>query len=543
MLLGLFITTLHMPGIPLLLWGEEQSLYLLADTTAANYVFGRQPMSSALAWQVHGCFSLDTTNQTFYQWPVNAAASGCEDDLVGLDHRDPTHPVRNIIKAMYSLRERYPILNDGLNLQSLSNQTHNVILPGSNNTPTLTGMWSTVRNQIPDVQQLGSGNQSVWLLYHNQGHAVTYKFDCNVNATALIAPFGEGTTVRNLLAPYEEFELQDGPKVKRFIDKSQEFNGCLDELKLDPWGFKAFVPKSAWTNPVPALTKFVPGHDARLPSASSVEVELHFSAKMVCDEIADGLNVTSTTEGKTLPRIDPDSISCSAIPQTDVPAYGAYVPSVWKWKGTLSGIDDGIHTMTLRYNSNVANGGQQPTSIGHLMFRVGRTDNPMVFPKTANYSRHAYSKESTSGDLIVTHQAAGADKWRYSTNFGSSWSPWAGYVGGNSTIEELPWNGTRRQKWSGHHIMLQYWSRKTGSSAHIQHADTDWSNKPPRWYPNLYAQGPYNQFGYDAGLPSLLRQEASDALFKFHLMTEWPTVLQLNVWGMSFCPWCSVQVD
>lgn len=28
-LLGQFITTLHMPGIPLLLWGEEQGLYLL----------------------------------------------------------------------------------------------------------------------------------------------------------------------------------------------------------------------------------------------------------------------------------------------------------------------------------------------------------------------------------------------------------------------------------------------------------------------------------------------------------------------------------
>jgi glycosidase len=38
MLLGLFITTLHMPGIPLLLWGEEQAFYVL-DNTADNYIY------------------------------------------------------------------------------------------------------------------------------------------------------------------------------------------------------------------------------------------------------------------------------------------------------------------------------------------------------------------------------------------------------------------------------------------------------------------------------------------------------------------------
>ena len=58
-LLGLYIATLHMPGIPLLLWGEEQEFYIL-DNTADNYIFGRQSMSSATAWQDHGCYSLDS---------------------------------------------------------------------------------------------------------------------------------------------------------------------------------------------------------------------------------------------------------------------------------------------------------------------------------------------------------------------------------------------------------------------------------------------------------------------------------------------------
>lgn len=74
MLLGLFITTLHMPGIPLLLWGEEQAFYVL-DNTAGNYVFGRQPMSSATAWQTHGCYNLTTL--TFFNFPVESATHGC----------------------------------------------------------------------------------------------------------------------------------------------------------------------------------------------------------------------------------------------------------------------------------------------------------------------------------------------------------------------------------------------------------------------------------------------------------------------------------
>ena len=48
MLLGLFITTFHFPGIPLLSWGDEQAFYIL-DNTAENYLFGRQPMASSLA--------------------------------------------------------------------------------------------------------------------------------------------------------------------------------------------------------------------------------------------------------------------------------------------------------------------------------------------------------------------------------------------------------------------------------------------------------------------------------------------------------------
>jgi len=49
-LVGLFVTTMILPGIPTLMWGEEQATYVL-ENTAGNYIFGRSPMTSSLAWQ------------------------------------------------------------------------------------------------------------------------------------------------------------------------------------------------------------------------------------------------------------------------------------------------------------------------------------------------------------------------------------------------------------------------------------------------------------------------------------------------------------
>lgn len=109
-LLGHFVTTIMMPGIPMLLWGEEQAYYVF-DSTNANYIFGRQPMSSATAWQTHGCYALGSTQ--YYDMPLDTVRHGCNDDTVSYDHRDPSAPVRNILRRMYRLREMFPVLQDG----------------------------------------------------------------------------------------------------------------------------------------------------------------------------------------------------------------------------------------------------------------------------------------------------------------------------------------------------------------------------------------------------------------------------------------------
>lgn len=522
-----------MPGVPLLNWGEEQALYTL-DNTASNYVFGRQPISSSLAWQTHGCYNLGS--DIFHDFPIDAGANGCNDDGVSQDHRDPTHPIRNIIKSFYYLRTKNPILNDGWLLQSLSNQTHDVSLPGSNGTATELGMWSVMRNQffngVQNLTGTADAKPAVWLVYQNENHTVDYTFDCSSNDTALISVFDEEEEVRNLLSPYDTLTLKRGPK-KLGIDGSKTFNGCLDKLTMYPWDFRVYVRKADWIEPAPMLTRFSPGHDARILSKvnpgekESVDVELQFSQEMDCDSITKNIVVTSTTADKSSPGIDTKSVVCSKIQDSNPPPYIGAITSAWSWKATLVDVSNGVHSLTIQ-NASTTNG-VSTGSTDHVFFRIGQADNAIVFPRTANYSSNVLS-EGSNGDLLVSHQAAGADKWRYSTNWGSTWSDWQNYDGTNSTVKKQPWSGTKSQKWTGDHIVLQYWNRVIGSSTHIQHADAN-QKQAPRRFPHLFANGDFNQFGFDGGLKNTFK--AADDRWDFHFMTEWPHQVQVNVWGMN----------
>jgi alpha-1,3-glucan synthase len=539
MILGLFISTLHMPGIPLLLWGEEQAFYIL-DSTADNYIFGRQAMSSTPAWQNHGCYGLGSSQ--YYNFRVDAALHGCEDDSASLDHRDPSHPVRNIIKSMYHTRQNYPVLNDGYLLQSLSNQTREVFLPGSNNTPTELGMWSVRRDLDPNVQNLNgpSGNQSVWLIYQNEDHQIDYSFNCSSNETALIAPFAQSVTVKNILSPYDELELKAGPK-KLGIDGSEEINGCLAELRLDAYAFKAYVPKDSWIAPSPMVTKFLPGHDARVLSTAGpngkdvVDIELQFSEEMDCSQITSNMIISSTTSGNITAHIDNSTVSCANIIAPAGPLFVGGIPSTWTWKAKLVDVSNGIHAVTVQ-NATTSDGTMFTGSNDRFLLRIGQKQNPIVFPRLANYSQAILFRDAKSKDLYVSHKAPGADKWRYSLNWGSSWSDWSEYQGGNSTLKSQPWSGTKRQRWVGEHVMLQYWSRLSGSSDTVQHADLSTpkkANTQPRRFPHLFAHGLFNKFGFDQGLKSNFDLDTHGETWKFHLMTEWPSTLQVNVWGVN----------
>lgn len=188
----------------------QQAFYLL-DSTNANYVFGRSPMSSAQAWGMHGCYNAAIGNSKYHDWPIEAGLHGCQDEWVNLDHRDPSHPVHNFVKSTHEMRENYFVFQDGFSLQLLSNRTHQVFLPGSNHTPTETGLWSVERAGNLAIQQ--NLTQIAWLVYTNEDHITHNRFNCTDTGNALIAPFGAGSTVKNTYFPHEEYILEESSMV------------------------------------------------------------------------------------------------------------------------------------------------------------------------------------------------------------------------------------------------------------------------------------------------------------------------------------------
>lgn len=525
-LLAMFITTLHLPGIPILLWGEEQGFYIL-DATANNYVYGRQAMSPATAWKTHGCFALNADQ--YHNWPISKGREGCHDDTVVYDHRDPSHPIRNVIKHMYQLRKDYQVLNDGYSVQKLSNQTRDIYYPGSNGTATEVGMWSILRDSVYKIQKLDN-DQPVWLVYQNDNKTVDYKFDCRRNGSALISPFDSDTTVVNLFYPHDEYKLKDSPK-KLALNGSKEFNGCLDSMTLKPFEFKAFVPKGSFVKPLPMVTKITPGHDQPIISkvgygeAEDIDLSIYFSTEMDCNSVTRSIALNSTTESGKKASIDRNSVDCKKI-DTSETQWTAQLPSTWVWTSKLTGVYNGIHRLTV--NKPESRAGDSTGAVDHFLIRVGQTDNPMV-STAANYST-SLLQQHDNGTLYIRHRAAGADRYRYSTNWGTSFSDWREYKGGEDVIEELPWSGTDKQKWKGNHVRVEYWSKLTGSSSYVQ--EGDYGTHHPRRFPHLFFNGPYNQYGYDAGLDNEVKQD-SDGYWKYRLRVEYPAQGQFNVWGMN----------
>ncbi|KAI1850190.1 hypothetical protein JX265_013469 [Neoarthrinium moseri] len=527
-ILGQFITVLEMPGAPALYWGEEQSFYIV-DSTAENYVYGRQPMSASRAWQIHGCYALE--DSSYVVFPLESALEGCHDDNVSLDHKDPSHPVRNIIKRMYELRQQYPALNDGYHLEALSSQTNDLYLEGSNGTPSPTGIWSVYRSMLSGVQEsTGSG---VWLVFSNENATREFTFDCDDESLALISPFASNTVVKNLFYPYEEYTLGNST-VAYTRDGATGMTGCLSNLTMPAWGYKALVPKGNFTDPAPTITGLVPSHDSRILASvelgqqQSVPIEIHFSVPMDCNSVADSLVFTSTTQDGITPSLVNSSVSCSTV-DGNTPEFVGQPATSWVFSASLANVSHGIHAVTTR-NASSENG-TFTNANDRFMFRLGAADNPMVFPGSANYTRTLLHQDSSTGELYISPKAAGADKLRYSRTWGSSWSSWMESDGQNITLEHQAWSGTESQQWAGEHVIVQYWGRLSASSDQLQHADLNPSQLVRRW-PHAFVLGAWNTWGYDDGLSSAMSLQGNGT-WMFALAAEWPTQTTINVWGMD----------
>ena len=535
-LLGLFVTTLELPGIPMVFFGEEQEHYVL-ESLAPDYTFGRAPFASSAAWQLHGCYGLGI--ELYVDMPFNKSTYGCLDDSVSLDHRDPSHRTRSILKRMFELREQYPVLNDGYNLTTLSTHLHNIYLPGSQGMPSPHGVWSVHRGRAEGIQDLNGtshGNQPIHFVFHNENTTVTYDFNCDSTNTtsktgALLSTFPSNTTIKNLFYPYEEYVLENSK-----FGTPIRSQGCLGKVTLRPWEFKAFVPREQWEQPKPVITEINPRHDTRILSAvgddatQSVKFDIGFSSPMDCKSVSGKVSIQSTTQLGQSASVNKSSIVCAKIEPRVVNLVGQ-VPTTWMFSATLDNVANGVHTITVD-NATDINGKLSTLTRDKFMFRIGKSDNPMIFPKSANYTQGLLQKDASTGGLFVIPKSTGADKVRYSTNWGSSYSDWQTYTGGRINVEKQSWSGTKQQRWDGEHIILEYWSRMTGSSQHVQHSDLERIGQPPRRWPHAWIEGDWNQWGYDSGIANKMQQD-SDGKWSFGLFTEWPTNVMVNVWGMN----------
>ena len=323
------------------------------DRSGVNaYVsISRQAMSSNKAWQRHGCYHLGA--DALFDLPLTRAALGCQDDWNSLDHFDPTADVRRLYKQFFDLRANYPVLNDGFSLVKNGNWTYQDFLPFSNGTPTERGMWSISRGGLPPLQNF-TYNDTVWLIYTNVNSTATYGGDCTT-ANGIGGPYQADTVVRNLFYPFENYTLGSTNNSFFYNDLAPYF-GCIESITLQPFDFKALVPIANWIAPIPALTKFTPGHDARIgidnstSSPNSVNVQIEFSDLMDCNSVTQSMNFSLSSSGKgSTPSVNSNSVQCQTIPDGSIePAsvLGATV-SRWYWKGEIDNVADGILTITL----------------------------------------------------------------------------------------------------------------------------------------------------------------------------------------------------
>jgi alpha-1,3-glucan synthase len=75
---------------------------------------------------------------------------------------------------------------------------------------------------------------------------------------------------------------------------------------------------------------------------------------------------------------------------------------------------------------------------------------------------------------------------------------------------------------------IQDWSNFAQSASSVVHADRGYGHQ--RRVPQMLARGPFNSWGYDKGISAEMTQ-TSDGQWELEIMSTWPSIVQLNVFG------------
>ncbi|KAL7416221.1 putative alpha-1,3-glucan synthase [Mrakia frigida] len=532
---GNYVGMLMIPGIPLIYYGEEQGMYLF-DNTASNYLFGRQAMTATPAWERHGCYKLGSTQ--YHNFEFGKALFGCQDPWNALDHLDPTAPGFRYLQRIFNLRNTYPALTDGFEVNLHSSQTYFIQFPGSGTAQTEIGLRSnsrsTLTSQLNTEQFLGEMTEDVWLLWHNENRTTTYAAACGDGDDPdwIQSPYPGPVTVKNLFYPYETLDL-----VKSLLyfnlDGQEPTRACLPEITLEPFGFRAYVPEDIWLIGPPVLTGFSPGHDARLltipgsANETSFEIALEYDQEMDCESVTANLRLNYFGPGTTTPSFEGTTGTCIRLENQTPPAELSGVPpSGWRYTRTIQNAPDGVYEILAGNSSTFPSGGFTGAD-AHLLVRKGALDNAMVWTSQADYSKTLLT--GSAGSWTLNHAASGAERFRYSGTYGLSWSPWADYEETTSISDE-----TFDDKfWDDQHIQVQYWSALAGSAAPLVHGDSSTYTGGERRVPKILARGDFNQFGYDQGIPSAFKQSETTGDWELPIIARWPSFLQINVYGFD----------
>ena len=302
---------------------------------------------------------------------------------------------------------------------------------------------------------------------------------------------------------------------------SAPFRGCLPSITMDKLGFKALVLEQYWSAPPPYLTRFSPGHDARLSSAvykTRIPIALEYSGPIDCATITRSVALNTVTSSSFAPYIDPLTVRCTELPPPPR-TYVGVLGSTFRWSATIADAADGVYELIV---ANATGRGE----VDHLLARLwgslpsdpkkdpqGHRDQPDRLPDAKSLRarpphlrrpRHRHDqarrRRRRSGPSLRRPDATDESKFRYSTDYRRTWSEWAVYA---STPTALPWSAFNGSALTQRHIDVQvrldghraaepslYWSSIAASASHQASADmVKLPDGHTRIFRNLYAVG------------------------------------------------------
>lgn len=153
-----------------------------------------------------------------------------------------------------------------------------------------------------------------------------------------------------------------------------------------------------------------------------------------------------------------------------------------------------------------------------FIIRVGSENNPIVFPHMNNFSYTLLEKSSDG--YTLNHAAIGSDLFRYSPDYGKTWSSWENFA----PLSYLKKDSFKNKK--PEHVIVDYWCKKCKSVSARVYGEL---SNMPSIFPNLFVQGEYNMHGLDQAIDNKMTKIKNGFVFPF--VWNFPTELVFDIWG------------